>query len=275
MRTEAPSDLSSYLTHLLSEGRIIFTPDEAQKELGISHGSFLDTAERLQRQKKLLAPRRGFYVVVPPQFSSWGAPPPQWYLDALMHHEAHPYYVALLKAAELHGATHQAVMEFQVVTDKHLPRIQAGRSTIAFYYRKDIAPLLPATQDHKTETGSMKISSVELTALDLLRYPHAAAGLDNIVTALTDLVEKIDPQKLALLARSFPKSVVQRLGHLLDRLGHKNSTGPMLKELLKDGLPSWVELDPEETTDPDLTPKPVQRDRRWNIVIRRDPEVDE
>ena len=28
----------------------------------------------------------------------------------------------------------------------------------------------------------MKVSSVELTALDLLRYPYASAGLDNIVT---------------------------------------------------------------------------------------------
>jgi predicted transcriptional regulator of viral defense system len=267
--------LSSYLTQLLSAGRIVFTAKEAEQQLGMSHGSFLDTAERLQQQKKLLAPRRGFYVVVPPQFSSWGAPPPPWYIDALMHHEARPYYVGLLKAADLHGATHQAVMEFQVVTNKLLSKIQAGRSTIFFYYRKDIATLLHATQDHKTDTGYMKISSIELTALDLLRYPHAAAGLDNIVTALADLADKVDPQKLALLSKSFPKSVVQRLGHLLDSLGHENSTEPMLKELLKDGLPSWVELDPEETKDPDLTPKPVQRDRRWNVTVRRKPEVDE
>src|SRR5205823_747771 len=50
----------------------------------------------------------------------------------LMRHEGHPYYVAFLKAAELHGATHQAVMEFQVATDKRLPRILAGRSIITF-----------------------------------------------------------------------------------------------------------------------------------------------
>ena len=38
-----------------------------------------------------------------------------------MRHEGEAYYVGLLKAAELHGATHQAVMEFQVVTGKRLP----------------------------------------------------------------------------------------------------------------------------------------------------------
>ena len=34
----------------------------------------------------------------------------------LIRFEHCPYYVGLLKAAEMHGATHQAVMEFQVVT---------------------------------------------------------------------------------------------------------------------------------------------------------------
>ena len=42
----------------------------------------------------------GFYVVVPPQHASWGAPPPSWYIDALMRREGRPYYVGLLKAAE-------------------------------------------------------------------------------------------------------------------------------------------------------------------------------
>jgi hypothetical protein len=83
--------------------------------------------ERQQKHGHLITPRRGFYVIVPPQFMSWGAPPPSWYIDALMRHEGRPYYVGLLKAAELHGATHHAVMEFQVVTDKRLPKIRAGR----------------------------------------------------------------------------------------------------------------------------------------------------
>ena len=43
-------------------------------------------------------------------------PPPSWHIDALMTREQQSYYVGLLKAAELHGAGHQAVMEFQVVS---------------------------------------------------------------------------------------------------------------------------------------------------------------
>lgn len=55
-----------------------------------------------------------------------GALEPPWYIYALMAYEERPYYVGLLKAAELQGATHQAVMEFQVVTDKQMPKIRAA-----------------------------------------------------------------------------------------------------------------------------------------------------
>lgn len=269
------AELSHYLSKLQSRGQLVFNSHSVEAELGINHGAFLDAAERFQRGKKLLRLRRGFYVIVPPQFSSWGAPPPSWYIDKLMQHESCTYYVGLLKAAELSGATHQAVNEFQVVAAKRFPKLQAGRSSISFYYRKDVEDVLRGIVDHKTDTGSMKVSSVELTALDLLRYPHASAGLDNIVTVLSDLGGKVNPEALAHLSGAFQKSVVQRLGHLLDRLGYADSTRLMQVELVKKELPSWVELDPEEVSDPELTPSPIERDKRWNVVIRRKPEVDE
>ena len=45
-------------------------------------------------------------------------------------------YVGLLKAAELHGTTDQAVLEFQVISNKRLPTIRTGRNLIVFYFRK-------------------------------------------------------------------------------------------------------------------------------------------
>jgi hypothetical protein len=161
------------MTHLLSMGGVVFSGEEARLALGVSQGALLDAAERQQRKQHLVSPRRGLYVIVPPQYLAWGAPPPSWYIDDLMRHEGRPYYVGLLKAAELHGATHQAVMEFQVVTNKRLPKIRAGRSPITFYYRKDMAAVSEAIEDRKTDTGRMNVSSVELTLLDLMRYPHA------------------------------------------------------------------------------------------------------
>lgn len=53
-----------WTTHLLSAGRIAFTGDEAAREIGVNHGAFLDTAERLQRHRRLIKPSHGFYVTM-------------------------------------------------------------------------------------------------------------------------------------------------------------------------------------------------------------------
>ena len=269
------SALSSYVSALLSVGRTVFTAEEAEQALGVGRGAFLDAAERLQRRKALLNLRQGFYVVVPPQYASWGAPPPAWYIDALMRHERQAYYVGLLKAAELHGATHQAVMEFQVLTAKRLPKIRAGRNLIVFYFRKDMDAVTAVIEDRKTDTGTMKISSAALTALDLLRYPQASGGIDNIATVLSDLGPKIDPEQLAALTATVERPVAQRLGHLLARLGHGALTGPMLQALQARGSLPWTELDRQEARDPDFAPEPQERDSRWRVIVRRVPELDE
>lgn len=268
------SPLSSYVSGLLSAGRTVFTAEEAEQSIGVGRGAFLDAAERLQRRKALLNPRQGFYVAVPQQYASWGAPPPAWYIDALMRYEGESYYVGILKAAELHGATHQAVMEFQVISAKRLPKIRAGRSLIVFYYCKDL-DAAAGIENRKTDTGTMKISSPALTALDLLRYPQASGGIDNVATVLSDLGSKIDPEQLAVLSASIDRPVLQRLGHLLDRLGHAAVTAPMFETLFSRGFPRWTELDRQEARDPDFTPEPRERDSRWRVIVRRIPELDE
>ena len=269
------SPLSTYISGLLSAGRVVFTSAEAEGALGVGRGALLDAAERLQRRKHLLNPRQGFYVIVPPQYASWGAPPPNWYIDALMRHEGEAYYVGLLKAAELHGATHQAVMEFQVVTGKRLPKIRAGRNLIAFYYRKNMDAVAGGVEERKTDTGAMKVSTIELTALDLLRYPQAAGGIDNIATVLADLGSRLNGNKLAALSASAERSVVQRLGHLLERLGHGDRATAMHNALDARTPIPWTELDRGEARDPDFAPAPQERDPRWRVVVRRQPEIDE
>jgi predicted transcriptional regulator of viral defense system len=183
--------------------------------------------------------------------------------------------VGLLKAAELHGATHQAVMEFQVITDKRLPKIRAGRSAIAFYYRKDMGAVSDGIEDHKTDTGRMKVSSVELTLLDLLRYPHAAGGLDNIATIVADIGSRIDPGKLATLSASYERSARQRLGHMLDRFDHSERAEALHAALPRNSALAWVELEPSQGADPVFSPEPKERDECWHVIVRRPPERDE
>jgi predicted transcriptional regulator of viral defense system len=263
----------SYLTQLLSRGQVYFSAAQAQQALGISKNALLKAAEKQQKRGNLISPRRGFYVIVPPEYRAMGALEPPWYIDALMAHEKRPYYVGLLSAAALHGATHQAVMEFQVVTDKQLPRIRAGRSSIAFYYRKDMDAVEQALHRHKTKTGMMKVSGVELTALDLVRYPHAAGGMHHIATVFSDLGERIDAERLAVLSSTFERSVRQRLGFLLEVTGHGAKGAAMYARLAGKPLP-WVELEPSLVADPDLAPIVVQRSERWHVIGRNAPEAD-
>ncbi len=270
------SDLASYLRDLLSSGRVVFSRDEAAKALKIPTGAFLDAAERLQRRHQLARLRHGFYVVVPPQYHSWGAPPPTWFIDDLMKHEGRPYYVGLLKAAELHGATHHAVMEFQVVTDKRLPKIRAGRSFLAFYFRKDLPSVRAGIEDRKTDTGQMRISCAELTALDLLRYPQASAGLDTVMTVLGDLAKKVDGKRLAMLAKAFERSVAQRLGYLLERLGEGDRAEALHQDVVARGkVVPWIEL--EREVHKEVSPKAeyAELSERWHVLARRLPEADE
>lgn len=273
MMLQLRSSLPSYLAELQARGRLSFTDKEALAALGMTRRGFLKAAERLQKDKWLLNPRHGFYVVVPAQYRLFGAPPPSFYIDGLMRHEERPYYVGLLKAAELHGATHHAVMEFQVVTNRQLPRIRAGRSIIAFYYRKDFDLLKEHLSARKTDTGSMMISSPELTAFDLLRYAHAVGGIDAIATVLSDLKAKLDGQKLASLAARMERVYAQRLGYLLERLGSP-AAAPLHDYLAANRLP-WTELQPRSRNRGAPGPEPVEKNERWRVIVHHFPEADE
>jgi hypothetical protein len=275
MVPEPHSSLANYLIRLQSEGRISFSRRQALSELKISESAFSKAATRLQKQKRLLGPRPGFYIVVPPQYHNWEAPPPSWYIDDLMRHENRTYYVGLLKAAELHGASHHAVMEFQIITDKQLPKIRLGRSILAFYFRKDMKPVSAGIERRKTDTGSMNISSPELTALDLIRYIHVVGGIDAAATVLADIGSGIDGLKLAALAPSFERSTSQRLGYLLESLGHSSAAEPLHASLFpKDVRAPWVALEPRPRTKPDSAPEPVETNQRWRVNVYRHPEID-
>ncbi len=276
MVSQKSKRLGTYVSNLFSNGRSAFSGEEAEKALGLNHTSFLQSALRLKKKGQLYAPRSGYYVIIPQQFQSWGAPPPSWFVDGLMRHENRPYYVGLLKAAEIHGAAHQAVMEFQVVTNTPLPKLQAGRSLIVFYFRRDLEGIASAVQEHKTDTGTMRVASPELTALDLLRYPYAAGGIDNILTVLGELGPKIDGARLAILCPKFERAVRQRLGYLLARTGQSQAAEVLHASLSHERVFGWVELDPAiRTGDPDLVPAPTARDPKWRVIVRRQPEADE
>jgi predicted transcriptional regulator of viral defense system len=261
----------------LAAGRLVFSRDEAQLALRMSRGAFLGAAERLQKRHRLLNLTRSLYVIVPPQHLHVGSPPPASFIDELMRHENRSYYVGLLNAAELQGASHQAI-DLQVVAKPQMREVlRAGPSKIVFYFRNDMSAIESGIEERKTDTGKMNISSIELTLLDLLRYPRASGGLDTILTVFSDLGPKLNPERMEVVAHAFERSVLQRVGHLLDRSGfakHAEKLQPLIHRPFASQM-VWVELYPLPSSDPDLAPEIQALDERWQVLIRRNPERDE
>ena len=119
----------------------------------------------------------------------------------------------------------------------------------------------------------MKVSSAALTALDLLRYPQASGGIDNVATVLAELAPAVEPDELASLSAHVERSVVQCLGYLLDRVGANELTEPMLSALRSKADLRWTELE-HAAPDPDFKPAPPLHDAKRRIVAHRLPESD-
>lgn len=259
-----PRTLAEFVDSLQAKGRATFVRSEAMAALGASPDALKLAANRLVRRGAIVAPRRGFFVIVPPAYRAAGAPPPSWFVDDLMRFHRQPYYVALVSAAAIHGAAHHAVQEFQIVTSASLRPIEVGRSTIRFFVRHDVdeVPVIAA----KTETGTMRVSSPEATAVDLVRYPHAA-GAESVPTLLASLVPKLRSGALAALAARNELRHVQRLGALLDRVGGRGKTRA-LSMLVARSDP------PDVALRPDLPVAEARRDRRWRVLMNDVVEVD-
>jgi predicted transcriptional regulator of viral defense system len=267
MKLEKPvfKSLSELVDYLQSNGDYVFTQKTAKSELKCSSAAIRIAANRLMTKQRIVKLRYTLYLIVPLEYKSAGAPPPPWYIDALMQHHNQPYYVALLSAAALHGAAHQQPQVFQVMTNKPLRFIVIGRVKIAFIVKKDIEKYEVVKM--KTATGYMNVSIPEATTFDLVRYITHAGYLSNIATVLTELSEKINPDKLLALAKHEKLIMVQRTGFLLARYAKKNVTQPLLK---------WLKTQKTHITPlrTDRAYKNSPKDKNWQVAINEEIEVD-
>ena len=137
-----PGPLHDWIEALPSRGSYVFSRADAQSVSDASSQAVEATLRRLKKRGTIVSPRRGFYVLVPPEYRSAGSPPASWFIDDLMRHLGQRYYVALLSAAALHGAGHQQPMAFQVLSDTDQRDIELGRVRIEFHVTKGKAPVL-------------------------------------------------------------------------------------------------------------------------------------
>ncbi len=215
----------SLIDHLAASGRHHFTSREARASLGISPAAARLALNRLSKKGFVASPGRGFYVIVPPEYRRLGCLPADQFVPALFEHLGLRYYAGLLSAAQYHGAAHQRPQEFQVVVARNRRRISCGEIRVAFFARKRIAEV--PVESFNTPRGTVLVSTVEATAVDLVGYADHAGGLDQVATILAELAEQIDSTRLVGAAETAPLSWAQRLGYLLERVGGGEKTGDL------------------------------------------------
>jgi len=257
--------LPDYLDALQSRGRYTVTKAEIVSATGQLPRTAEAALRRLKAKRRVASPRRGFYVVVPAEYREAGAPPPSWFIGDLMRFLGQPYYVGLLSAAELHGAAHQRPQELQVVTDRATRPVRVGRGRIRFVKKERV--LTTPVQLANSGAGSIRVSTPEATALDLVRYARVSGYLDNVATVLRDLAERIDSDRLADAAYPGESATAQRLGYLLVKLGF-GEKARRLAEAVASRRPSPVPLRPDS---------PERRgaiDPQWQVIINEEVEPD-
>ena len=222
--------ISDYLTEVQSKGRFTISLAELQSKFDVSDKALLQNIFRLKSKNRLAQVRKEFYVVIPPQYSNRGMVPPTFIIDDMMKHLNRDYYVGLLSAAALHGASHQQPMEFMVMIKKPaLRKIKNQKLLITFFTKGnwDKYQII----EKKTDAGYINISTPELTAFDLVNYHKDIGGLNRIVSILEELTEEMKPSIIAKTAKSQTTPAIQRLGYVLNELGNESLSNSLFKTI--------------------------------------------
>lgn len=259
------SYLIDYIHDLRKQGKYLFLKEEAAKALNLSNNAILLTISRLLKKKKIAYLKKGLYQIIPEEYEHMGSLPPEWFMDGLMAHLQTPYYIGLLTAASFHGAAHQAPQVFQVMCQHVTPPMLIGRLHIRFYYSKSLSTI--PTQDLKTPTGYVKVSTPEGTAFDLVRYLHQAGHLNHVATVLAELADTMESHKLAQVCEQLPTRYAQRLGYILDYLGHEPLTKSLHNLVSRKPL-RYILL------RPDSPAQGTEKDAKWHILINEAIEAD-
>ncbi len=260
------SSARGYFDALSAAGQHHFTLDEAVAALGGSVVAVRAVLRRASRRNEIASPHRGFFVIVPPEYRCLRCLPPEQFVPQLMKHLGEPYYVALLSAAELHGAAHHRPQRFQVMVSKNRRPIECGEARVQFVARHDLERT-PVVEEN-TPRGRMRVSSPEATALEIVGYPNQCGGLDNVASVLSELFESLDPKKLVEAARLCPVVWSQRLGYLIELTEREDLAGALADHVRAEG----VTLAPLVRA---RSMKGAPRAERWKLAVNASVEADQ
>ncbi|NOZ45153.1 MAG: hypothetical protein GXO79_00050 [Chlorobi bacterium] len=254
--------INEYLDSVISEGRYAFSLEELKDNFNLSEKAILQKLHRIKAKRKVVQLRKGFYLVITPQYSNLGTLPVILFIDDLMKHLSRKYYLGLFSAAALHGAAHQQPMESQIIIQKPpIRQIKNKKHSLSFFIKSEWEE--DWLIQKKTETGYVNISSPELTIFDLISYHKRIGGFNRIFPIIEELCESVSKSKMKKIARECSAPVIQRLGYILEYLNEENLS-ETLYEVLKSKRTFKVPLSLSRKN------REGEFNKRWNLIINTD-----
>lgn len=266
------NDIQQWVEDQMIRGRYMFTKqDVLNLGLPIKEASVNRSLQRLEAKGTIMSPWQNFYVTVATEYKLKGIVPPSFYIDRLMTFLGREYYVSLLSAAALNGASHQMAMVFQTMVNGGPIRSGVKNGTKQEFTLRQNLPMV-FTHKVKTQSGYMTVADAELTALDVVAEYKKVGGLSRATELIVELCEqtKWDESKLPLLA-FFSIATVQRLGYILDLI-EEHEQADALYELMKQ-MGKIVRKIPLKQTAPVTDDMPM--DDRWKVIVNYELEIDE
>ena len=210
--------LSDVLDACERSGKLNVRGDELRARLPHASAEALRKAlYRQQRAGRLVPLSRGsdHWLIVPLQYAASGSPPLEAWLDTYLRKTLGvPYYVGLLSAAETYGASPYAVMVTQVMVQTKRRPIRVGRHEVVFHTNARVEAM--PTQWHESADGRFKVSTPELTVLDLIQRASMLGGMSRVREVLRALWPHCTPKGLVQALDAMQSApVAQRLGALL------------------------------------------------------------
>jgi len=257
-----------YINYLSSVEEYSFSLEEiAQNTSGVGT-SLKFELRRLAEKGQIFNLRKGFYLIIPPRYSSVEKLPVQLYAEKLFKYLNRNYYLGLHTAAKLYGASHQQVQKDYFLTEApKLNSIKKKSYNIQFFTTK----AWPANNvlSKKSDAGIYKVSSPALTFVDLIHHHMKIGGLNRILAPLEELAEEIHEDDLLELTSWYNnKSTMQRAGFLMEEL----SEDRVLTDIIYDKL-EQQEYYPV-LLSPTRDQKPGRSNNRWKIVVNKKLERD-
>jgi len=268
------SSIRDWVEDLPKRGKSIFLKEEVEQQFpNLTNHNIQMTLYRLALKKKIQSVWHGFFVVTLPDYGMKGVAPPIEYIDQLMKYLGKDYYVALLSAAQLYGAAHQAPQEFFVICNTTNLRDKLKKDVKINFMAKKTIPHKHLTQ-MMTSSGYINVSSPILTAYDLLCYTKSVGEINRVGTVINDLAEKIRFTKVDKeFMQSFTPAITQRLGYLFEELGFEELAGKLYRKAEVAGLKFRKVPLVIVNKAKDLSKYPVND--RWKIIINEQIDIDE